>query len=78
MIVEEFNRHDFLIEIIGPDQKRKKYMAIASGKAVKIEYQNAILFLPQCLEMYYGKKPIFSRDCKRGFGVWSLRNVRIM
>lgn len=62
VIAEEFKRHDFLLESVASEQEREKYQAIASGKAEKIEYQNAILFLSRCLESHYGKKPVVLID----------------
>lgn len=62
VIAEEFKRHDFLLESIARDQDRENYQAIASEKANKVEYQNAIWFLSQCMEGYYGRKPVVLID----------------
>lgn len=62
VIAEEYKRHDFLVENIAREQDKEDYIAIASEKADKIAYQNAILFLSKCLEAYYGKKPVVLID----------------
>lgn len=62
LIAEEYNRHNFLLESISNQQYRETYQAIASKKATQVEYQNAIRFLSQCLELYYGRKPVVLID----------------
>lgn len=62
LIAEEYKRHDFLLESIERVQDKDKYNLIAMGKADRVAYQNAILFLSKCLETYYGKKPVVLID----------------
>lgn len=62
LIAEEYQRHDFLFESITNEKDRKRYKAIVSGEAKQVEYQNAVRFLSQCLEAYYGKKPVVLID----------------
>lgn len=62
LIAEEYQRHDFLLESITNEKDRKRYKAIVSGEAKQVEYQNAVRFLSQCLEAYYGKKPVVLID----------------
>jgi len=62
LIAEEYKRHYFLLESIADVQDRERYIAIVSGKASLVEYQNAIRFLSQCLEAYYGRKPVVLID----------------
>lgn len=62
VIAEEFRRHNFIFDKLESEQTKERYKALASEKADKVDYQNAIRFLSQCLEGYYGRKPVVLID----------------
>lgn len=61
-IVDEYRRHEFILQrdILKPD--RERYCDIMAEKADQEAYSDALKFLSQCLEKYYGKKAIILID----------------
>ena len=62
VIAEEFGRHEFVLEHPELAKKKEQYLEIIQEKSNQKNYETSILFLSQCLEIYYEKKPIILID----------------
>lgn len=62
IIAEEFGRHGFVLKHPELAKKKEKYLEIIQEKGNQKDYETSILFLSQCLEIYYEKKPIILID----------------
>lgn len=61
-ITDEYYRHLFILKDESLEEYKERYLAIMRGKAADNEYNDALKFLSQCLEKYYGKKVIILID----------------
>lgn len=62
VIAEEFGRHEFVLEHPELAKKKEKYLEIIQERGNQKDYETSILFLSQCLQIYYEKKPIILID----------------
>ena len=62
VIAYEFKRHAFLVDCPILSGEREQYEAFMTERASEEEYAKSILFLSQCLETFYGKKPVVLID----------------
>jgi len=62
VIAEDFRRHDFVSEHPKLTKRKDKFENIVREKRSRKNYEASILFLSQCLEIYYGKKVIIIID----------------
>lgn len=58
----ELKRHAFILESQALSTEKQKYEEMMKGQADRQDYEKSILFLSQCLETYYGKKPVVLMD----------------
>ncbi len=56
VLSEEFGRHDFILEHPKLEKYKEKYVRLMRRQGSQNDYETSILFLAQCLEIYYGKK----------------------
>ncbi len=61
-ITDEYNRHLFILKDECLAEQKERYLAIMRGQVADNEYNDALKFLSQCLEKYYGKKAIILID----------------
>ena len=61
-ITDEYFRHMFILKDVRLAEQRERYLAIMRGQAEREAYADALKFLSQCLELYYGKKAIILID----------------
>ena len=61
-ITDEYFRHMFILKDERLTEQKEKYLAIMRGQAEKEAYVDALKYLSQCLELYYGKKAIILID----------------
>lgn len=61
-ITDEYYRHLFILEDERLAEQKQRYLAIMRGQAEREAYVDALKFLSQCLEKYYGKKTIILID----------------
>lgn len=61
-IVEEYERHAFLLQKPGMEEMKERYMEIMQEKADRNTMNDSLRFLSRCLEKYYGKKVIIFID----------------
>ena len=61
-IKDEYNRHLFILKDERLAEQKEQYLAIMRGQVAANEYNDALKFLSQCLEKYYGKKVIILID----------------
>lgn len=62
ILAEEFGRHDFILEHPELEKNKEKYLQLMRRQGSQNDYETSILFLAQCLEIYYGKKAIVLID----------------
>ncbi|MCI8901029.1 MAG: AAA family ATPase [Lachnospiraceae bacterium] len=62
VIAEEYERHGFVLEHPGLAGKKERFLALMKREGSQEDYEASILFLSQCLEIYYGKKTIVLVD----------------
>lgn len=58
-IAYEYGRHSFMLKDERLAEQKERYLEIMREKAKRSSYNDALLFLSRCLEMYYGKKLLF-------------------
>ena len=61
-IAEEYKRHRYILDGDILEEDRQRYYQIMVEKADREAYADALQFLSQCLERYYGKKVIILID----------------
>lgn len=61
-IADEFKRHSYILSDERLKNEAEAYTAIMMGKTTQESYCDAIQYLSQCLETYYGKKAIILID----------------
>ena len=61
-ITDEYYRHMFILQDKRLEKFKERYQKIMQGEADKDAYTDALKFLSQCLELYYGKKVIILID----------------
>ena len=61
-ITDEYYRHMYILKDDSLSEQKEKYLAIMRGQAERDAYVDALKFLSQCLEKYYGKKVIILID----------------
>ena len=61
-ITDEYYRHMYILKDESLSEQKEKYLAIMRGQVAANEYNDALKFLSQCLEKYYGKKVIILID----------------
>jgi hypothetical protein len=61
-IVNEFRRHDYILESDKLNEEREEYKSIARKDGDEGLYVTALKFLSDCLEKYHGKKVIILID----------------
>lgn len=61
-IAGEFKRHMFLSESLVSADEIEKYRKIMLQEAAQSDYINAVKFLSECLETYYGRRPVVLID----------------
>ena len=62
VIAEEFVRHKFVLEHADMEENVEKFLKIMRREGSQNDYETSILFLSQCLEIYYGKKAVVLID----------------
>jgi hypothetical protein len=58
----EYRRHKFVLGGDSLGELKERYNLIMNDKAEREDYNDAIRFLSECLELYYGKKAIILID----------------
>jgi hypothetical protein len=58
----EYRRHRFVLDGESLGELKERYNCIMCDKAEREDYNDAIRFLSECLELYYGKKAIILID----------------
>jgi hypothetical protein len=58
----EYRRHEFILNDDRLGKLKERYNRIVDDKAEREDYNDAIRFLSECLELYYGKKAIILID----------------
>lgn len=61
-IAEEYKRHIYILDEEMLEEDRERYRAIMGERADRSSYNDALKFLSQCLEKYYGRKVIILID----------------
>ena len=61
-IASEYNRHKFILKSEQLKDKKDKYLRLAREEGTISEYSDSLLFLSECLEIYYNKKVIILID----------------
>ena len=61
-IANEYTRHSFILKDERLSEKKERYLMMMREQAEREAYVDALQFLSQCLELYYGKKAIILID----------------
>lgn len=61
-IADEFKRHSFILRDERLSEEKERYLLLMREKADRGDYVDALRFLSQCLEKYYGRKAIILID----------------
>jgi len=61
-IVEEFERHAYVVEKISGDRNLERFKRLSSGNGSIDDYSYSLKFLSECLKNYHGKKVIVLID----------------
>jgi len=62
VLSEEFGRHRYILENPELEEKKEKYLKLMRRQGSQNDYETSILFLAQCLAIYYGKKVLVLID----------------
>lgn len=62
VIAEEFERHRFILDDPRLSEKKSRYLGLMRRQGEQEDYKLSILFLSQCLELFFGKKTILLMD----------------
>jgi hypothetical protein len=61
-IADEFMRHNYMLLDERLEEQKPRYLKIMREQGLQDDYVNALQFLSQCMEKYYGKKAILLID----------------